>query len=155
MSTTHTMTTYIQNKKARHDFNLLEEFEAGVVLHGYEVKALRTGKGSLAGAHVVIRGGEAFLVNASISPYQIPNTPDSYDPERPRKLLLSHKQLHKLERESEQIGLTIVPIKWYNAGRHIKLAIALARGKKKADKRETLKARATKRDIDRILKNQD
>lgn len=148
------MTTYIQNKKARHDFALLEELEAGAVLHGYEVKAIRSGKGSLAGAHVVIRGGEAFLVGATISPYQVPNTPVSYDPERPRKLLLSQKQLRKLERESEQIGLTIVPIKWYNSGRFIKLAIALARGKKKADKRETLKARATKRDIDRILKNQ-
>lgn len=148
------MTTYIQNKKARHNFTFLEEFEAGVALHGFEVKAIRSGKGSLAGAHVVVRGGEAFLVGASISPYQVPNTPANYDPERPRKLLLSQKQLQKLARESEQIGLTIVPIKWYNSGRHIKLAIALARGKKKADKRETLKARATKRDIDRILKNQ-
>jgi SsrA-binding protein len=148
------MTTYIQNKKARHNFTLLEEFEAGVALYGHEVKAIRTGKGSLAGAHVVVRGGEAFLVGASISPYQVPNTPTSYDPERPRKLLLSQKQLRKLERESEQVGLTIVPIKWYNAGRFIKLAIALARGKKKVDKREALKARATKRDIDRLLKNQ-
>jgi SsrA-binding protein len=148
------MTTYIQNKKARHNFTFVEEFEAGAELYGHEVKAIRTGKGSLSGSYVLIRGGEAYLVGAKITPYQEANTPARYDPERPRRLLLTAKQLQKLERESEQVGLTIVPIKWYNSKRHIKLAIALARGKKKADKRETLKARATQRDIDRILKNQ-
>jgi len=103
---------------------------------------------------VLIRGGEAFLVSAHISPYQEKNTPESYDPERPRKLLLSKKELAKLETEGEQAGLTIVPLSWYNAGQKLKLKIALARGKKKSDKRETLKARDTKRDIDRILKSQ-
>lgn len=148
------MTTYVQNKKAHHNFTFLETIEAGAVLHGHEVKAIRTGKASLNGAYVIIRGGEAFLVGASISPYQPANTPDSYDTERARTLLLTQKQLLQLHRQSEQSGLTIVPIKWYNKNGKIKLEIAIARGKKKADKRETLKSRDAKREIDRTLKNQ-
>ncbi len=148
------MSTYINNKKARFDFEILEEFEAGIVLAGYEVKAVRLGRGKLDGAHVIVRGGEAYLVSASIAIYQEANTPPDYDQERPRKLLLSKKELGVLEQKGEQAGLTIVPLKLYNAGRNIKLSIALARGKKKADKRETLKKRDTKRDIDRILKSQ-
>jgi SsrA-binding protein len=148
------MADYVQNKKAHFDFDFLEVFEAGVVLYGHEVKSLRSGKASLNGAYVVIRGGEAFLVNASISPYQTANTPKGYDPERARKLLLSKKQLAELELGSEKQGLTIVAIKWYNNNRHLKLQIALAKGKKKADKRETLKERDSKRDIDRIMKSQ-
>lgn len=148
------MPTYINNKKARFDYEMLEQFEAGAVLFGYEVKAIRKGKGKLEGSHVVVRGGEAFLVGAHISPYQEANTPDDYDPERARKLLLSKKELALLENKSEQAGLTIVPLSWYNKDRKIKLSIALGRGKKKADKRETLKARDNKRDIDRIMKSQ-
>ncbi|KXJ98450.1 MAG: SsrA-binding protein [Parcubacteria bacterium OLB19] len=148
------MTEYIRNKRVSFDFEILETYEAGVVLFGHEVKALRAGKASLNGAYVVIRGGEAWLLGASISPYQVANTPKSYDPERTRKLLLKPKELAELEQKGEQQGLTIVAIKWYNSGRHIKLQIALARGKKKADKREKLKERDTKRDIQRILKSQ-
>jgi len=148
------MSVYISNKKAYFNFEILEEFEAGIVLYGHEAKAIRAGKGKLEGGHVVIRGGEAFLVGASISPYQPANTPKKYDPERARKLLLSAKELAQLEAQGEQAGLTIVPIKLYNNRRKIKLEIALARGKKKADKRETIKKRDTKREIDRILKNQ-
>ncbi len=148
------MSDYIKNKKATFDFEILKTFEAGVVLHGHEVKSLRTGKGSLNGAYVIIRGGEAFLVGASISPYQVANTPKGYDPERPRKLLLSKKELTELEQKSEQQGLTITAIKWYNQKRTVKLQIGIARGKKKADKREKLKERDTKRNIERILKNQ-
>lgn len=148
------MTDFIRNKKATFDFEILETFEAGVVLTGSEVKALRVGKASLNGAYVVIRGGEAWLLGASISPFQVANTPKNYDPERTRKLLLTKKQLAELGRYGEQPGLTIVAMKWYNEKRHIKLQIALARGKKKADKREKLKERDTKRDIERILKNQ-
>lgn len=148
------MTTYIQNRKARFDYELREEFEAGAVLFGCEVKAIRAGKGKLEGAHVVVRGGEAFLVGAHVSPFQVANTPPDYDPERARKLLFSRKELAHLERESEQAGLTIVPIKWYNSARNVKLLVALARGKKKADKRESIKERDSKRAIDRILKSQ-
>jgi len=148
------MAAYIRNKKATFNYEILETFEAGVVLFGYEVKAIRAGKGKLDGGHVVIRGGEAYLVNSSVSYYQEANTPKGYDSERPRKLLLSKKQLAKLEVETNQAGLTIVPISWYNKQSKIKLEIALVRGKKKVDKRETLKKRDVKRDIDRILKTQ-
>jgi SsrA-binding protein len=148
------MSDYIVNKKATFDYEILERYEAGVLLSGHEVKAVRGGKASLNGAYVIIRGGEAFLVNASISPYQVANTPKGYDPERARKLLLSKKELAELERGSESQGLTIVAIKWYNKKRYLKLEIALAKGKKKADKRQSLKERDTKRDIDRILKSQ-
>ena len=148
------MTTYVSNKKARFDFEFLEEFEAGAILAGHEVKAIRTGKAHLTGSYVLIRGGEAFLVGASISPYQVANTPRDYDPERVRKLLLHQKELNQLERESEQSRLTVVPLQWYSKNGKIKLKIALARGKKKQDKRETLKERDSKRDLQRILKNQ-
>ena len=148
------MTTYIQNRKARFNFDILETFEAGLVLAGHEAKAIRHGKGKLDGAHVVIRGGEAFLVGASISPYQPINTPKGYDPERTRKLLLSKKELNHLEQQTEKAGLTAVAIRLYNSNRKIKVEIALARGKKKHDKRESIKERDVKRDIDRTLKSQ-
>lgn len=148
------MATYIRNKKAGHDFELLEEFEAGAVLAGHEVKAIRLGRGKLEGGHVIVRGNEAFLVGASIAIYQEANTPKGYDPERARKLLLSRKELAKLETESNQAGLTIVPLSWYSKGGKLKLSLAIARGKKKADKRETLKRRDAKREIERTLKNQ-
>ncbi|MDA8596853.1 SsrA-binding protein SmpB [Candidatus Pacebacteria bacterium] len=148
------MSTYIRNRKATFDYELKETYEAGLVLAGYEVKAIKLGRGKLEGAHVVVRGGEAFLVGSSVAPYQPANMPQDYEPERTRKLLLSKKELAELERESEQAGLTIVPIRLYNAGRKLKLEIALARGKKKTDKRETIKKRDNKRAIDRILKTQ-
>ena len=148
------MTTHVHNRKARFHYDFLEEFEAGVQLFGHEVKAIKAGQASLNGAYVIIRGAEAFLVGATISPYQAANTPDSYDPERPRKLLLHRKELDKLDRESVQSRLTVVPIKWYSKDGKVKLSVVLARGKKKADKREALKERDTKRDIQRILKNQ-
>ncbi len=148
------MAAYIQNKKVHLNFEILETFEAGLVLFGYEVKAIRAGRGKLEGGHVVIRGGEAFLVGSSVAFFQEANTPKGYDPERTRKLLLSKKELLKLEREGEQAGLTIVPIKLYNTKRTIKLEIGLVRGKKKADKRQSMKERDVKRDIDRILKTQ-
>lgn len=148
------MSTYIQNRKAHFDFEILETFEAGLVLYGFETKSIRLGRGKLDGAFVKVRGGEAFLLGASISPYQVANTPKSFDPERVRKLLLSKKELAHLERQTETAGLTAIPLNLYNVGRNIKLEVAVARGKKKFDKRETLKARDTKRDIERTLKNQ-
>jgi len=146
------MTNYVQNKKARFDYEILERFEAGLVLAGYEVKAIRAGKASLQGSYVVVRGGEAYLVSTSIAYYQEKNTPESYEQDRPRKLLLSKKELAKLEAAESQPGLTIVPIRLYNAGRHIKLEIGIARGKKQHDKREAIKDRDSKRDIGRELK---
>jgi len=146
------MAQLASNKKAKFDYELLDTYEVGVSLLGTEVKALRSGQGKLDGAHVIVRGGEAFLVNASIPPFQKANAPSDYDAERARKLLLTKKEIAELEQKSEKQGLTVVPIKWYNAGRKLKLEIAIGRGKKKTDKRQTIQARDTKRDIERELK---
>ena len=148
------MTTYVNNRKARHDFELLDTFEAGIVLSGSEVKSIRAGRVKLDGAHIKLYDGQAVLIGASIAAYQPANTPASYDPEQARTLLLHKKELAKLERELQSARLTLVPLSFYNKNRRIKLSFALARGKKKADKRETLKERANKRDIERALKSQ-
>lgn len=148
------MSAYIQNKKAHFNFEILQNLEAGLVLFGHEVKSIRAGKGKLDGAYIIVRGGEAYLVGASITPYQAPNTPKNYDTERPRKLLLNKKELALLEQRTETDRLTAVPLKLYNAGRNIKLEFGIARGKKKQDKRESIKERDSKRDILRTLKNQ-
>ena len=144
--------SYAGNKRARFDFEILDTFEAGLVLLGTEVKSIRLGRARLDGSYVVVRGGEAFLVGASIAAFQPVNTPKSYDPERSRKLLLSQKELARIHRETEQGRLTAVPLSLYNKGGKIKLGFALARGKKQADKREHLKERDVKREIDRTLK---
>ena len=146
------MAHLISNKRVTFDFELLETYEAGVSLLGTEVKSLRSGQGKLDGAHVIIRGGEAFLVGASIPAFQQINAKKGYDPERPRKLLLTKKEIRILDQGGERQGLTIVPVKWYNAGSKLKLQIALARGKKKQDKRESLKKRDVSRDIAREVK---
>ena len=144
----------IEHKKARLDYEILEEYEAGLELLGGEVKSLRGGQGKLEGAHIIIRGGEAYLVGSSIPPYQPANTKEEYDPTRTRKLLLTKKEIAALAAYEGQKGLTIVPLRVYNKGRNLKLAIGVARGKKKYDKRATLKERDTKREMDRSLKNQ-
>lgn len=150
----NTMADFARNKKATFNYEILERFEAGMVLYGHEVKAIRRGKVSLDGSYIIVRDSELYLKGATVSHYQPANTPDNYDPERERKLLLDRSEINKLEKELNTAGLTIVPIRLYNNNRKIKLEIALVRGKKKADKRETIKARDTKRDLDRLLKQQ-
>ncbi|MEX0910356.1 MAG: SsrA-binding protein SmpB [Candidatus Paceibacterota bacterium] len=146
------MLSQIKNKKVNFNYELLEKYTAGLELLGTEVKAIKTGHGSLEGAHVIIRASEAFLVGATIPPYQPANSPEDYDPTRTRRLLLQKKELAELEKSLQTKGLTIVPISMYNKGRLIKLDIALARGKKKFDKRETIKKRDVERDLGRSLK---
>lgn len=148
------MTTYLSHKKAHFDYEVLKSYEAGLVLLGHEVKSIRAKRGKLEGGFVVVRGGEAFLVGININPYQPLNTPKKYDPERARKLLLSKKELLEIERQTEMAGLTAIPIRLYNDGRNIKLELAVVKGKRNYDKRETIKDRDTKRDIERILKTQ-
>lgn len=148
------MPTLIENKKARLNYEILEQYEAGIELSGFEVKSLRNKRGSLDGAHVVVRGGEAYLLNAHIPPYQPGNTPKDYDPERNRRLLLTKKEIAELAGAESKKGLTIVPISVYNKKRKLKVSLAIARGKKKYDKREDIKKRDLKRAIDRTLKNQ-
>ena len=101
----------IEHKKARLNFEILEEFEAGIELFGHEVKALRAKLGKLEGSHAVVRGGEAYVVGMSIPPYQPGNTPEGYEPERSRKLLLTKKELTALAGFEGQKGLTIVPLR--------------------------------------------
>jgi SsrA-binding protein len=146
------MSSLIQNKKAHFNYEILEKIEVGVELLGFEVKSLKKGQGSLEGAHVTVRGGEVYLINMQIPPYQPGNTPKDYDPLRHRRLLLTKKEIIRLGGEEKQKGLTIVPISVYNKGSKVKLEIAVVRGKKKYDKRETIKKRDTEREIRRSLK---
>lgn len=148
------MANLVEHKKARLNYEVLEEFEAGLELLGGEVKTLRAGQGKLEGSHVVIRNGEAYLVGASIAPYQAANTKKGYDAERARRLLLTKKELLQLAQYEGQKGLTIVPLSVYTKRRTLKLRIAAVRGRKAYDKRAALKERDTKREIDRSLKNQ-
>ena len=148
------MTTYLTHKKAHFDYEVLATYEAGLVLSGAEVKSVRGSRGKLDGGFVIIRGKEAFVVGININPYQPLNTLKKYDAERPRKLLLSKKELVEIEHQTETAGLTAIPLRLYNSGRNIKLELAVVRGKRQHDKRESIKDRDNKRDIDRILKNQ-
>lgn len=148
------MPALIQNKKAYFDFEIIEKFEAGIELLGFEVKALRLGKGTLIGAYVSLRVGEVYLVNADIPPYQPQNTPKDYDSKRERRLLLTKKEIGKLSSIEKEKNLTIVPLSVYNKGRNLKLEIAIVRGKKKIDKREIIKKRESDREIERTLKRQ-
>ena len=141
----------IENKRALFDYSIIEEMEAGLELLGFEVKSLRAGRGSLKGARVVARGGEAYLVGASIPAWQVANAPKSYDPERSRKLLLGRKEIAHISSAEGEKGLTIVPIEVYNKGRNLKLRIAIARGKKKEDKRQSIREREEKRRMRRSL----
>ena len=135
----------IQNKKAYFNYEILEKFEAGIELLGSEVKSLKGSQGSLEGAHVTIRGSEAYVTGMHISPYQPKNMPKDYDPLRNRRLLLTKKEIDKLGGAENQKGLTIVPLSVYNKGRKLKLEIAVVRGKKKYDKREAIKKREFER----------
>jgi SsrA-binding protein len=146
------MPNYAENRKARFNYEILEKYETGIELLGTEVKSVRAGQMSLEGAFVIARGGEAFLINANIPPYQPKNSPKDYDPLKNRKLLLTKKELVELAGSEKNKSLTIVPISVYNKNRKIKVEIALVKGKKKFDKRETIKKRDTDREIRREFK---
>ena len=146
------MANYAQNRKVYFNYEILEKYECGIELLGTEVKSIRNGQISLEGAFVIIRGGEAFLINANIPPYQVKNAPKDYDPLRNRKLLLTKKELNELDEKQKNKSLTIVPISLYNKNRKIKIEIAEVKGKKKYDKRETIKKRDTDRELRRDIK---
>ena len=143
---------WANNRKAAFQYEILEKLEAGIELVGLEVKAIKVGRANLVGAYILVRGDEVFLVNADIAPYQPANTPPNYDSRRRRRLLLTKKEIVKLAAAGNEKRLTIIPVKVYSKGRRIKVEIALARGKKKYDKRETIKKREAERQIDRTLK---
>ena len=146
------MANYAENRKARFDYEILGKYEAGIELLGMEVKSIRNGKMSLESAFVIIRGGEAFLINVNIPPYQPNNVLKDYNPLRNRKLLMTKKEIAILAGSEKNKRLTIVPISVYNKGRKIKVEIALVKGKKKQDKRESIKKRETDREIRREYK---
>ncbi|MCD6528343.1 SsrA-binding protein SmpB [bacterium] len=148
------MKTLAVNKRATYDYEILEKYEAGISLFGYEVKSIKTGHISLKGSYVVIKNNEVYLLNAFIPPYQIKNTPSDYDPNRSRKLLLHKSEIKSLIGKIKQKGLTLVPIKLYTKRGKIKLEFALAKGKRKVDKREKIKKRETERKIKRALRNE-
>jgi len=142
------------NPRAIFDFEIIEKFEAGLELSGFEVKAIRTGKAGLAGAHVIIRGGEAYLIGAVIQPYQASNTPSGFESNRTIRLLLTKKEIGRLNGAVSEKGLTIVALSVYSKGARLKLSLALAKRKKKHDKREKIKKRETDREMRRTLKKE-
>lgn len=137
------------NDRARYDFELLDKMEAGLVLSGHEVKSAKTGHMKLKGAHVAFTRGEASLVGAHIARYPKAGPLPDYDPDRSRKLLLHKRELEKLRGKREEDGLTIVPLRAYMKAGRIKIEIAIARGKKQFEKRESIK----KRDLDRQVRS--
>jgi SsrA-binding protein len=144
----------ISNKTINLNYEIIETLTAGIELEGFEVKSLRAKRGSLEGAYILNRGTEVFLVNAEIPAYQVNNTPSSYNSRRDRKLLLTKNEALQLAQKRDKNGLTAIPISMYNKGRWIKVDIALAKGKKKHDKRDDLRTKEDKRHIERTLKNQ-
>ena len=140
------------NKKAGFEYYIEDQYEAGIVLEGWEVKSLRAGKINLSDSHVIIKRGEAFLLGSQIQPLPTASTHSVPDPTRTRKLLLNKKELNRLIGSVERQGYTIVPLSLYWKKNTIKLKIALAKGKKEHDKRDTIKERDWQRSKSRIMK---
>jgi SsrA-binding protein len=140
------------NKKAFHDYFILQKLEAGLELTGTEVKSLRDGKANLKDSYVVINGDQAFLLAAHISPYSHGNI-QNHEPERKRKLLLHKREIEKLHVQLVEKGLTIVPLRLYFKGSRVKAEIAVVRGKKQYDKRETEKRREADREAAAAMKS--
>lgn len=148
------MAVYIENRKAYFNYSIEDTYEAGIELTGAEVKSIRGGNGNINSAFCVVRGGEAFILGMHIPPYQLKNTSEGYDPDRTRKLLLSKKEIKKLGEKDDIKGLTLVPLSVYSKGPYIKVSVAIARGKRTIDKRETIKKRDLDREICRTLKTE-
>lgn len=145
--------TIAENRRARFDYEPLEKFEAGVVLAGYEAKSAKLGRLNLAGSYGLVRGGEAYLFNASIQPFPGANVPAGYDADRMRKLLLSKEQIRTLQARLEEKRLTLVPLRAYVTRNFVKVELALARSKREEDKRESIRKRDVDREMRRDLKS--
>lgn len=140
-----------QNRKARHDYFVEDTYEAGVVLQGTEIKSIRAGRVNLKDSFARIQQGEVYLYNMHVSPYEQGNR-YNHDPLRTRKLLLHRKQINKLIGDTKEQGYSLIPLKLYLKNGYAKILIGLAKGKKKYDKREDLKKKEAKRDIERAFK---
>ena len=139
------------NRRARHEYEILETFEAGLVLRGTEVKSLRDGQVNFKDSYATVRNGEAWLRGCHISPYSH-GTDANHEPERDRKLLLHKREINRIMGKSAEKGLTVVPLKIYFKGGRIKIEIGLARGKKLHDKRATLRERETRREMEKAAR---
>jgi len=146
------MPTLTTNPRAKFDYQILETYEAGLVLTGFEVKAAKSGRLNLKSSYITIKNNEAFLINAQLMPYQPKNTPADYDPNRTRKLLLHKKEIKALIGRIKERGLTLTPIRVYTKRNRIKIEFGLGQGKRKIDKREKIKKRESDRRIERALK---
>ena len=143
-----------ENKKAYFNYQILEKFEAGIVLIGQEVKSIRMGRINLKGSYVILdQNEELYLVGSNIPPYQPKNAPADYNPERSRKLLLKKSEIKSLIGKTRQKGLTLIPLKVYTQKGRIKLEFAVVKGKKEKDKRESIKKRETDREIRKAIKS--
>jgi len=145
------MKIYSENKKAGFDYEILEKFEAGIVLFGQEVKSIRTGHINLSGSYVVVRDAEPYLIGIKIPPYQPRNVGADYNEERQRKLLLNKKEIDYLMGRSKEKGFSLIPLKIFDNSGRIKLEFGLAKGKKKYDKKEKIKKRDVQREVNREL----
>ncbi|MBP2240337.1 SsrA-binding protein [Cytobacillus eiseniae] len=143
--------TIAQNKKAYHDFTIEETYEAGIVLQGTEIKSIRQGKVNLKESYARIDKGEVFVIGMHVSPYEQGNR-YNHDPLRERKLLLHNKEISKLIGETKEIGYSLVPLKLYLKNGYAKILLGLAKGKKKYDKREDLKKKEAKREVERAFR---
>ena len=139
------------NRRARHKFEFLEKYEAGIELLGTEVKALREGKAQMSDAYAVVQRGEVWLRNLHIPPY-LPASRENHDPERPRRLLLHRHEIERLIGKAQQRGLTLIPSRIYFKGRHAKVELALARGKEGRDRRREIAERELRREVEREFK---
>ena|SRR3989344_1105130 len=146
------MSVLTENRKARFNYDILETFEAGIELKGFEVKAIKSGRVNLGGAFATIKDNQIWLTNADIPPYQPKNTPADYDSKRPRRLLLRQAEIKTLIGKLRTERLTLVPLKMYTKAAFIKVELGLGRGKKKYEKREAIKKREVKKEIGRTLK---
>lgn len=145
------METIAENKRARFDYTILEIFEAGIELLGFEVKSAKNSRLQLAGSYALIKNGQAWLVNAQIPPYQPGNTPPTYDPTRTRRLLLRREEIESLASKLRG-GLTLIPLRAYIKKNLIKIELGLAKSKKKSDKRELLKKRSVEKEMRRTAR---
>ncbi len=143
------------NKRAYFDYEIPETYEAGIELKGYEVKSIKTGRINLAGAYVIIKNNQAWLLNSDVPAYQPKNTPDDYDSKRTRRLLLKKSEIKNLMGRVQEKGLTLLPLKVYTRGKsgRIKIEIGLGKSRKKADKRQVIKKRETQREMRRNFGN--
>lgn len=145
------MATIAENRRARFDYEISETYEAGIALQGHEVKSVKNGQFQIAGGRVLIRGGEAYLVNSHIPPYQPKNAPSDYEEDRARRLLLTKDEINKLTGALQEKGRLLIPLRAFIKNRFVKIELGLARAKKKSDQREALKKKSHEREIRRLL----